>query len=357
VEPQDSTVNSPLKPAQNIIAVYGASGHTGRFVVAELQRRGLPVMAVGRTAASLAVFQQIKTAVAPLDDADVLDRALSSAKIVINCAGPFLDTAKPIIESALRVGAHYLDVTAEQQSARDTLSNFNRAAQDANVILVPAAGFFGGLADLLACAALTGWAKADDVRVGVALDHWHPTIGTRRTGERNNIPRVILSGGQLVPAGNSATPAPWRFPPPFGPQDMASVPLSEIIAFAQNPRIANASSYMNLAPLAGLNDSHTPEPKAVDALGRSSQKFVVEVVVENDGELRRAHVAGQDIYAVTSPIIVEAAERLFNGDVKAGTCGSFCLGELFEPHGYLAALVRHYPSLDYHFSWTETNHD
>jgi short subunit dehydrogenase-like uncharacterized protein len=150
VEPQDSTVNSPLKPAQNIIAVYGASGHTGRFVVAELQRRGLPVMAIGRSAASLAPFQQIKTAVAPLEDADLLDQALSSAKIVINCAGPFLDTAKPIIESALRVGAHYLDVTAEQQSASDTLGNFHRAAQDANVIVIPAAGFFGGLADLLA---------------------------------------------------------------------------------------------------------------------------------------------------------------------------------------------------------------
>lgn len=32
----------------SVVAVYGASGHTGTFVVAELLRRGLDVVAVGR---------------------------------------------------------------------------------------------------------------------------------------------------------------------------------------------------------------------------------------------------------------------------------------------------------------------
>ncbi|MGN6665344.1 MAG: saccharopine dehydrogenase, partial [Trinickia sp.] len=35
------------------VAVYGAAGHTGRFVVDELKRRGLGAIRVGRDAARL----------------------------------------------------------------------------------------------------------------------------------------------------------------------------------------------------------------------------------------------------------------------------------------------------------------
>ena len=37
-----------MNSTSRFIAVYGAAGHTGRFVVREAQRRGLPVVAVGR---------------------------------------------------------------------------------------------------------------------------------------------------------------------------------------------------------------------------------------------------------------------------------------------------------------------
>ena len=35
------------------VAVYGATGHTGRFVVAELARRGVRAIRIGRDAARL----------------------------------------------------------------------------------------------------------------------------------------------------------------------------------------------------------------------------------------------------------------------------------------------------------------
>ena len=45
-----------LHPAQSkpAVAVYGASGHTGRFVVKELGRRGFTPIAIGRDEASSA---------------------------------------------------------------------------------------------------------------------------------------------------------------------------------------------------------------------------------------------------------------------------------------------------------------
>ena len=79
-----------------VVAVFGAAGHTGRFVVAELQRRGFAPVAIGRDGAKLtaAGFEARGVAVrtASIDDAASLDRSLAGAAAVINCAGPFLDS-------------------------------------------------------------------------------------------------------------------------------------------------------------------------------------------------------------------------------------------------------------------------
>jgi len=42
--------NQPI--AKPTVAVYGATGHTGRFVIAELLRRGITPIAIGRNAES-----------------------------------------------------------------------------------------------------------------------------------------------------------------------------------------------------------------------------------------------------------------------------------------------------------------
>jgi short subunit dehydrogenase-like uncharacterized protein len=99
------------------VAVFGASGHTGRFVVAELLRRGFRPIPIGRDASRLAAsgFQnrgmEIRTAT--VEHPASLDRALAGAAALINCAGPFLDTAGPLAAAALRARVHYLDITAE----------------------------------------------------------------------------------------------------------------------------------------------------------------------------------------------------------------------------------------------------
>ena len=101
------------------IAVPGAAGHTGRFVVAELERRGLTPIACDRTTD--------------------LDQAFGSADAVINCAGPFAATAEPVITAAIRAGIPYLDVTAEIEVIIDTFA----LHADAAIPIVPAVGFFG----------------------------------------------------------------------------------------------------------------------------------------------------------------------------------------------------------------------
>jgi short subunit dehydrogenase-like uncharacterized protein len=185
------------------VAVYGATGHTGRFVASELERRGVSVRRIARRAPTESFSQkaggQPTWVRASCDEPEALDRALKGTDAVINCAGPFLDTAPAVIESALRVGAHYLDIAAEQRSVRQSLATYNAEAVDRGIVVLPAMAFYGGLADLLAAHLCTGLRVVDEILIGVALDYWHPTAGTRRTGERNTARRIIVSEGRLAP--------------------------------------------------------------------------------------------------------------------------------------------------------------
>jgi short subunit dehydrogenase-like uncharacterized protein len=156
------------------VAVFGAAGHTGRFVVAELLRCGFAVIAIGRDRDRLAVLadgnRRVEARVAAVEEPASLDRALEGAAVVINCAGPFLDTAEPVISAALRARIPYLDVSAEQPTALSVFERFAAPAKAAGVAILPAMGFYGGLGDLLATAAMGDWASVDDLRIAIALD-------------------------------------------------------------------------------------------------------------------------------------------------------------------------------------------
>ena len=186
--------------ATHTVAVYGITGHTGHFVGSELERRGVAVRGIARRPRSESDPQKDEEsgtwASASCDDPDALDRALEGTDAVINCAGPFLDTAPAIVEAALRAGVHYLDIAAEQRSVRSTLATYGPEAADRGVVVLPAMAFYGGLADLLASQICAGLPVVDEILIGVALDHWHPTAGTRHTGERNTARRVVVSGGR-----------------------------------------------------------------------------------------------------------------------------------------------------------------
>ncbi|MGC2131267.1 MAG: saccharopine dehydrogenase NADP-binding domain-containing protein [Candidatus Aquilonibacter sp.] len=322
------------------IAIYGASGHTARFVVAELLRRGHTPIAIGRDgsrmAAAVALHDvEIEMRIASLDAPESLDRALVGADALINCAGPFLDTAAPLIEAALRVRVHYFDVTAEQASALSTFELFDAPARKRGICVVPAAGFYGGLGDLLATYAMRGWAQADRVDIAIALDSWWPTPGTRRTGARNTAPRLVLSGGTLQPIQPSVAQS-WTFPEPFGTQEIVEVPLTETILIARHLHVVEAHNYLNRAPLRDLSDPATPGPVAADEHGRSNQRFLIDVIVRNGDEERHVTTTGRDIYAISAPIVVEAIERVCVGSHKDG--GTFALGQLVDASAFLHAL-------------------
>ncbi|MBA9001542.1 saccharopine dehydrogenase family protein [Thermomonospora cellulosilytica] len=322
------------------VLVYGAYGHTGRFVIAELLRRGHEPLLSGRDPARLAALGAahpgLETRAAAVEDTASLQNAMTGVAAVINCAGPFLDTAREVAAAAVRAGAHYLDVTAEQPAVRATYDEHADSARAAGVAVVPAMAFYGGLADLLATAALGDWASADEISVAFGLDRWWPTEGTRTTGRRNTARRLVVTGGRLAPLPDPPPERSWEFPGEFGTQDVVGVPFSEIITMARHLRAAEIHSYINLAPMRDIRDPGTPPSEAADESGRSSQRFVVDVAVRKGTSLRRMSAAGRDIYAVTAPLVCEAVTRLLDG--RSGRTGVAAPGEAFDAADFLDAL-------------------
>jgi NAD(P)-dependent dehydrogenase (short-subunit alcohol dehydrogenase family) len=328
------------------IVVFGASGHTGRFVVRELRRRGRLLVLAGRDAGALQALangepsdSRAVVRVASVEDPASLDAAMAGAAAVINCAGPFVDTAVPVAEAALRARVHYLDVCAEQAVTLDTFARYAACAHERGVVIAPSMGFYGALGDLLATTALGDWPAADEVHLGIALDGWQPTRGTRRTVQRNAGRHVVFTSGRFESFPDEPSEATWPFAPPFDTQQVRELATADHVTIAHHLRVPEVRAYMTLAPLRDLRDPDTPPPVAADASGRSAQTFLIEAVARRGGDERRASAAGRDIYAVTAPIVVEATERLLDGRVIGGSpIGALAAGELFHAADFLRCL-------------------
>ncbi|MFD7260388.1 saccharopine dehydrogenase family protein [Streptomyces sp. NPDC059874] len=331
------------------VAVFGAYGHTGRFVVAELLERGFRPIASGRDAEKLrelaASHPGLDIRPASVDDPAALDRALVGADAVINTAGPFATTGAPVIEAALRAGIPYVDVAAEIEANVDTFTQYADRARAAGTVVIPAMAFFGGLGDLLVTAAMGDWTRADEVHVAYGLNSWHPTAGTRAagavSGERREGRRVRFSDGRLQYHEDALPTLKWAFPEPMGAREViGEFTMADVVTVPSHLAVSEVRTYMTVEAAGELAAPDTPAPTAVDERGRSAQSFLVDVVVRSGGEERRAVASGRDIYAVSAPLAVEAVHRVVTGRTTTAA-GVASAGAIFDAPEFLRALSGH----------------
>ncbi|WP_407561188.1 saccharopine dehydrogenase NADP-binding domain-containing protein [Streptomyces sp. 184] len=327
------------------VAVFGAYGHTGRFVVAELRDRGYVPVLSGRDPGKLAALASatgFDARPATAADAAALDAALAGTAAVVNCAGPFATTAAPVIEAALRAGIPYVDVAAEIEANADTFAHFTDRARAAGAVIVPAMAFFGGLGDLLTTAAMGDWTTADEAHVAYGLSDWHPTAGTRAAGRVSGARRggrhVRYTGGRLEYHDDELPVLDWPFPAPAGPRPViGDFTMADVVTVPSHLAIPEVRTYMATDAARDLSSPGTPAPAAADESGRSAQTFLVDAVVRAHGTERRATAGGRDIYAVTAPLAVEAVHRILTGRTR--TTGVAAAGEVFDARGFLGALA------------------
>ena len=122
------------------ILIYGAYGYTGELIAREAAERDLDFCVGGRNGTKtrgLGIELGVESRVFPADRAaDNLD----DIDIILNCAGPFVETYEPIVEACFEHGVHYVDITGEFP-VFEALAERDREAEKAGVCLLPGMGF------------------------------------------------------------------------------------------------------------------------------------------------------------------------------------------------------------------------
>ena len=279
---------------------------------------------------------------ASLEDPIALNQALHGAAAVINAAGPFAFTVAPVVDAAIRARVPYLDVAAESDVSAATIADYGDRSRAAGIALVPATGFYGGLGNLLATAAMGDWQESDEITLAYSLSSWKPTAGTRATIEAGDIrrrgQRLVFVNDRLELRSDAAPVVQWNFPAPIGRQAvLAEFTTADSVTMSRHLRTRLISEYMTLAPLKDLSEPDVSTPQAVDGRGRSAQTFLVEAVVRFGGRHRTAVARGKDIYAVTAPLVVEAVRRILLSPHQWR--GVVTAAELGDARSYLEALT------------------
>ena len=175
------------------LLIYGATGHSGRLIVAEATAQGIfDIIVAGRNAAGLAelaqTYPQVASRVLALQNDVELIQALEHVDIVLNAAGPFNRTALPLLRGCLQAGCDYLDICGEID-VYESLYKCWAATGSADISVVCGVGYTGAAADVLAAAALA------DLRQSGAAGH----------DRRLSSMRVCYSELSALTAGSIAT--------------------------------------------------------------------------------------------------------------------------------------------------------
>lgn len=123
------------------LMIYGATGYVGRMAAEYAVAQGMDIVIAGRSheklralAAQLDVPYRVFTA----DEASA--DFLEGVGVLVNFAGPFVQTAEALMRVCIKAGVDYLDITAEINVYR-LAERLGAEAADSGVMLLPGVGW------------------------------------------------------------------------------------------------------------------------------------------------------------------------------------------------------------------------
>jgi short subunit dehydrogenase-like uncharacterized protein len=123
--------------------IYGASGFTGALIVDLAAKKGMKPTIAGRSKDKIKPIADkygLDYLVFGLNDKDEIVKNLERFPLVLNCAGPFTRTAKPLVEACLISKTHYLDITGEIE-VFELVKSYHKKALESKIVLMPGVGF------------------------------------------------------------------------------------------------------------------------------------------------------------------------------------------------------------------------
>ncbi|MEW9555525.1 trans-acting enoyl reductase family protein [Nonomuraea sp. NPDC050783] len=334
------------------VAVYGASGYTGRLVTAEALRRGLDVVVSGRNASRLReVAGGAEVVVADADDVPALADAFDGCDVVIGCAGPFSQVGDPVVRAAITAGAHYVDTSAEQLFLRHVFDTYAGQAEEAGVCVVPAVGFDILPGDMIAHLAGAEVEPLDELTIAYQTNDFDMTRGTIRSSLQ-----VLLDGDLAYEEGRwrsaeglAVKRTSFTFPGQSEERPTTRWPGAEIVTVPRHVRARRVEIITDAAvfgpELVSLMQAPADQwdaiigrlPEGPSAERRPVSEFtIVAEAVGADGRRATGVVHAHDIYGSAAVFTVEAARRLAAGEAKAGVLSP---AQAFDPAAFLDGLA------------------
>lgn len=132
--------------------LYGAYGYTAQLILTYSDQLPWQWVLAGRNEEALKPIAEkygCEYRVFDLSNHAHICRELDDVQWVLHCAGPFVHTAKPMMEACIEKGVHYSDITGEFE-VFEWAANFSDQAQAANIMLMPGCGFDVVPTDLMA---------------------------------------------------------------------------------------------------------------------------------------------------------------------------------------------------------------
>ena len=370
-----------------MIVIYGATGTTGALVARELVGRGFEVVLSGRDRHRLTHLARdlsgLEIRPAQVHDAEEMAAAVRGARVVVACAGPFLQVGEPTMRAAIEAGAHYLDMCGEQAFLREAYERFDSPARRAGVVAAPGFAWEVAVGDWAASraaalcraqAAAGGGApgeapgEIDELMIGYALSHVSASAGTRQSLiAALSQPASVWREDRWERVAPLSRTRRIAFPAPFGELEAFLWPSGEVITTPRHAPARQVEAYLTVAegatplraaarlagligpllsaaaasPLGALARAHAGGAAPPDEAARRHIEFAV--IAEATLQFRRTRVAvgGTDPYGLSARIAALGVERLIGAQARGGPppAGVIAPSQLTDPEGSLATLV------------------
>lgn len=299
--------------------VYGAYGYTGELIARRCVERGLRPLLGGRDSArlcALAAALRLPARTCALEGPGLPD-ALQGVQLVLHCAGPFSATARPMLEAALSVGAHYLDITGEVAVFELALA-MDARAREAGVVVCPGVGFDVVPTDCIAMTLAAALPSAS--RLSLAFDtRSRLSPGTTKT----SIEGLVAGGRARVDGRLIREPLAHR---------------SRSIDFGAGEKLAMAITWGDLVTAwhsTGIPNVDVYVPISPRALRRLRQLRMLSPLLHLPGALWAAkEVAGQRVHGPDSPARAAHGTALWGEVAESEPGGARKIARLSTANGY-----------------------
>ncbi|WP_087720580.1 trans-acting enoyl reductase family protein [Salinicola salarius] len=298
------------------LLIYGATGYTGRMVAAHAKTLGLDFEIAGRNRQTLASLAEALAVPFRVFEADAdAAQSLAGIDVLLNFAGPFAQTAEPLMRACLEAGVDYLDITAEINVYR-LAERLGAKAAEAGVMLLPGVGWDVVPTDCLTVHVAQRVQEPRSLRVALQVP------GSMSRGSAMSVSEIIGAGlmarvdGHLVPTPDAQ---PRHFDFGEGPVPCSPLSFGDLVTGWYSTGIPDIAMFVHVSGEAFPEGDLSLLPDGPTAEQRDAHRArAIAEVTGADGTVARSMIETVNGYSYTPLAAVEAARRVLEGERRPG---------------------------------------